>query len=75
MNQKSKLAACILAYFLGGFGIHDFYLGNTTNGIIKIVLTCCTGIGGTIWSIVDLVNLLNDKISTDATGNPLKREF
>ena len=73
--QKSKIAACLLAAFLGGFGIHDFYLGNTTNGIIKIVLTLCTGVGGTIWSLIDLVNLLNDKVTTDAFGNPIRREF
>jgi len=73
--QKSKIAACLLAAFLGSIGIHDFYLGNTTNGIIKIVLTCCTGVGGTIWSLIDLVNLLNDKITTDAFGNPINREF
>lgn len=73
--QKSKIAACLLAAFLGGFGIHDFYLGNTTNGIIKIVLSLCTGVGGTIWSLIDLVNLLNDKVTTDAFGNPIKREF
>ena len=73
--QKSKIAACLLAAFLGPYGIHDFYLGNTTNGIIKIVLTFCTGIGGLIWSLIDLVNLLNDKVTTDAFGNPIKREF
>lgn len=73
--QKSKIAACLLAAFLGTFGIHDFYLGNTTNGIIKIVLTLCTGVGGMIWSLIDLVNLLNDKVTTDAFGNPINREF
>ena len=34
--QKSKMAAGLLGIFLGGWGIHNFYLGNTTRGIIQI---------------------------------------
>lgn len=37
-NSKSKIVAGILALFLGGFGIHKFYLGCTTAGIIMLVL-------------------------------------
>jgi TM2 domain-containing membrane protein YozV len=35
---KDKMVAGILAILLGGLGIHHFYLGNTTRGIIYIVL-------------------------------------
>lgn len=73
--QKSKLAAVLLCYFLGSIGMHDFYLGNNKNGIIKIVLTLCTGIGGTIWSLYDLIRLMTDAVNTDANGVALKREF
>jgi len=34
---KSKIAAALLAFFLGGFGIHKFYLGCNTAGIIMLV--------------------------------------
>ena len=34
-NAKSKLAAGLLGIFLGGFGVHNFYLGYTTKAIIK----------------------------------------
>ena len=37
-SGKSKVAAGLLAIFLGGFGIHKFYLGCTTAGIIMLVV-------------------------------------
>lgn len=74
-DQKSKLVTLLLILFLGGIGIHDFYLGYTKNGILKIVLTLCTGFGGSIWALVDLVRLLTGSLHTDAKGVELKKEF
>jgi TM2 domain-containing membrane protein YozV len=37
---KDRTVAGILAILLGGLGIHHFYLGNTTMGIIYILLAC-----------------------------------
>ncbi|MCI9128906.1 MAG: NINE protein [Eggerthellaceae bacterium] len=37
-KKKSKTVAGVLALFLGNLGIHRFYLGNTTAGIINVVL-------------------------------------
>lgn len=75
IQQKSKLVAVLLAFFLGGWGIHDFYLGYTRNGVIKIILTCCTVIGGSIWALIDFIRLLTGGISADATGLELKKDF
>mgnify|MGYP003315709033 CR=1 FL=1 len=36
---KSKVAFIVLAIFLGELGIHDFYAGYTTKGVIKLVIT------------------------------------
>lgn len=74
-EPKSKLVAVLLCFFLGGIGIHDFYLGYNKNGIIKIVLSVCTGVGGGIWALIDFIRLLTGSISTDANGMPLKNEF
>lgn len=74
-EPKSKLVAVLLAFFLGGIGIHDFYLGYTKNGIIKIVLSVCTGVGGGIWALVDFIRLLTGSLHTDANGVELKKEF
>lgn len=40
-NQKSKGAAVLLALFLGGFGIHKFYLNQIFLGIVYL-LFCWT---------------------------------
>ena len=74
-EQKSKLVAVLLAFFLGSLGIHDFYLGNNKNGVIKIILTCCTGFGGGIWALIDFIRLLTGSLHTDANGNELKKDF
>ncbi|CAI3936989.1 TM2 domain-containing protein [Commensalibacter papalotli (ex Botero et al. 2024)] len=42
MSQK-RLAAALFAFFLGGFGIHKFYLGQVGMGILYL-LFCWTGI-------------------------------
>ena len=39
-SRKSKIAAGLLAIFLGGLGIHKFYLGYTAPGIILLLITC-----------------------------------
>lgn len=75
LDQKSKLTAVLLCFFLGSIGIHDFYLGNNKNGVIKIVLTCCTGVGGGIWALIDFIRLLTGSISTDGNGVELKKDF
>ncbi|TCD53698.1 NINE protein [Alloscardovia theropitheci] len=38
VGTKSKVLAAVLAFFLGGIGIHNFYLGKTTRGIIQLVM-------------------------------------
>lgn len=40
-NGKSKLAAALFAFFLGGLGIHKFYLGRIGWGIVYL-LFCWT---------------------------------
>jgi len=39
--MKSKITAALLAFFLGGLGIHKFYLGENLAGVIYI-LFCWT---------------------------------
>ena len=48
MNQnmpapKDKVTAGLLALFLGGLGIHKFYLGYTTEGIIILLVQLLLG--------------------------------
>lgn len=39
---KSRGLAAILAIFLGGFGIHYFYMGKTTAGLIFLLVSICS---------------------------------
>lgn len=70
--QKSKMAAGLLGIFLGGWGIHNFYLGNTTRGIIQIIVTIVTCGIGAIWGLVEGIMILTGAINTDGKGLPLK---
>ena len=37
--QKSKLVVLLLAVFVGGWGIHNFYIGENEKGVTKIIIT------------------------------------
>lgn len=53
-SDRSRLVACLLAFFLGGLGVHRFYVGKVGSGICQILLTCCFGIG-CLWAFIDFV--------------------
>ena len=54
ISPKSRLAAALLAWFLGVFGIHRFYVGKVGTGILMIFTL--GGLG--IWTLVDLIMIL-----------------
>ena len=35
--MKNKTTAALLAFFLGGFGVHRFYLGRTLSGVMYLL--------------------------------------
>lgn len=49
---KSKVAAGLLAIFLGTLGIHNFYLGKTQRGVIQLVGTIIGWV--TSWLVVGI---------------------
>lgn len=53
---KDKLTAILLAFFLGGLGIHCFYLGEKKKGILRL-LTSWFGLGG-ILALIDFIKML-----------------
>lgn len=74
--QRSRIAAGIFAILLGTYGIHSFYLGNTSRGLMQLLISLLTcGIGGVvmcIWGILDGIKILDGRINTDANGVYLK---
>ena len=83
VSDKSKVAAAVLCFFLGQFGIHRFYLGQAGSGAIMLVLAligwATTGIliGFLpltivwIWELIDFVRILCNGL-TDSQGRKLK---
>jgi len=53
--QKDKWVAGLLALFLGVFGIHKFYLGYKTEGIIMLLVSLIVGICGGLGILIMLV--------------------
>lgn len=73
-RAKSRLAAGLLGIFLGGLGVHRFYLGYTTIGILQILVTVVTCGLGSIWGLIEGIMILAQAPSfrTDAQGVPLR---
>jgi len=59
-GNYDKLVIALVCFFLGGIGIHNFMLGETKKGIVKIVLSFCFGIGALL-ALIDFIKILTDK--------------
>lgn len=74
--QRSRAAAGILAMLLGTMGIHSFYLGNTSRGLMQLLISLLTcGVGAIvmlIWGVLDGIKILDGRINTDFNGVFLK---
>ena len=57
LNGKDKITMALVCFFLGGIGIHNFMMGETKKGIIKIVFSFLCGIGG-ILALIDFIKIL-----------------
>lgn len=77
-EQKSKLVAGLLGIFLGGLGIHNFYLGYTKKAVAQLLiclLGSCIVVGpvlAEIWGLIEGIMILCGKQTVDAKGVPLK---
>lgn len=77
-SYRSKLVAGLLGIFLGGLGVHRFYLGYTGMGVFLLlmstlfaVLTCGTTLGiAALWGFIEGIVCLAGGMP-DAEGLPL----
>ena len=67
ISPKSRLATTLLAFFLGGLGIHRFYLGKIGTGII--MLLTAGGLG--IWALIDFIMAVSG-VMKDKEGKLIK---
>lgn len=54
VSPKSRLVAFLLCTFLGGLGIHRFYVGKAGTGVLWLLTGGCFGVG----AFVDWIMLL-----------------
>ena len=75
-EAKSKMAAGLLGIFLGGLGIHNFYLGYTGKALAQLLISLLScgmlAWASAIWGLIEGVMLLTGSINVDGKGNPLK---
>ena len=56
---KSQLVALLLVIFLGGLGIHRFYLGYTWQGVVQLLTLGGCG----IWALIDLIRIITGDLT------------
>ncbi len=65
-SSKSRLIALLLCVFVGGLGIHRFYVGKIGTGVLWLLTAGCFGIG----ALVDLIMIACGTF-TDSDGKPV----
>ncbi len=69
---KSRIVAGLLGIFLGGAGVHRFYLGYPRIGIAQLVFTVVTAGFGVIWGMADGFLFMMGAKYKDGKGRYLK---
>ncbi len=65
-SPKSRLIVLLLCIFVGGLGIHRFYVGKIGTGVLWLLTAGCLGIG----ALVDLIMIACGTF-TDSDGKPV----
>ena len=65
-SPKSRLITLLLCIFVGGLGIHRFYVGKIGTGVLWLLTAGCFGIG----ALVDLIMIACGTF-TDSDGKPV----
>lgn len=50
---QDPMMLLVLSVVVGEFGVDRFILGDTSNGVLKLLLTLCCGVG-LIWWLIDI---------------------
>jgi hypothetical protein len=62
---QDKVTMALICFFLGGLGVHNFYMGEKKKGIFRLVLSLClSGLGG-ILALIDFIKILMGSYTYD----------
>ena len=50
-SEKDWIVTLLLCFFVGGFGIHRFYVGKIGTGILQLITLGACG----IWTLIDFI--------------------
>ena len=65
-SDKNWLATLLLCLFLGGIGVHRFYVGKVGTGILQLITLGGCG----IWTLIDLIMIITGSFA-DKDGNKI----
>ena len=66
LGKYDKMTMALIAFFLGGIGVHNFMMGETKKGIVKIVAAVVTcGAVSSILALIDFIRILTDSYTVD----------
>ena len=68
LNGRSRIVAVLLAFFLGSFGIHKFYLGSLGWGVMYLLFSW-TGIPAFVGVIESILLLVMDESTFNSRFN------
>ena len=66
LGKYDKLTMALIAFFIGGLGVHNFMMGETKKGALKIILMVLTcGVGSSLLALIDFIRILTDSYTVD----------
>ena len=65
LNGHSKLGMALLAFFLGGLGIHCFVMGEAKKGMFRIILSLACGLGAWV-ALIDMILIIIGRYEVDS---------
>lgn len=68
VSDKDWLAALLLCFFFGAFGVHRFYTGHIGIGIVQLITLGGCG----IWTLIDFILIITGALK-DAEGRDLRK--
>ncbi|CAB1056773.1 hypothetical protein D1BOALGB6SA_1512 [Olavius sp. associated proteobacterium Delta 1] len=66
-SEKGFVPTLLLAIFLGGLGVHRFFVGKIGTGILQLITL--GGLG--IWALIDIIMIIVGSFK-DKAGLPIK---